>query len=63
MEMHYNKVVICGVDTSKLTVLTEKEKQEFIDSIQNTANGDRQGDHFRTAPRRRAMPREKILPR
>lgn len=48
-------------DSSK--VMTEKEKQEFIDSIQNTANGDRQGDHFRTAPRRRAMPREKILPR
>lgn len=28
--MHYNKVVICGVDTSKLTVLSEKEKVELL---------------------------------
>ena len=31
--MHYNKVVICGVDTSKLTVLTEKEKIELLKAM------------------------------
>ena len=28
--MHYNKVDICGVDTSKLEVLSENEKQELL---------------------------------
>ncbi len=28
--MQYNKVEICGVNTSKLTVLTEKEKMELL---------------------------------
>ncbi len=28
--MHYNKVDICGVDTSKLKVLSEDEKQELL---------------------------------
>lgn len=28
--MQYNKVEICGVNTSKLTVLTEKEKDELL---------------------------------
>lgn len=36
--MHYNKVVICGVDTSKLTVLTEREK---IDLLKAMNGGDR----------------------
>lgn len=33
MGVHYNKVVICGVDTSKLTVLTEKEKIELLKAM------------------------------
>lgn len=32
--MNYNKVEICGVDTSKLKVLTEKEKRELLDLMQ-----------------------------
>ena len=28
--MHFNKVEICGIDTSKLKVLTEKEKTELL---------------------------------
>ena len=28
--MHYNKVEICGIDTSKLKVLSEKEKNELL---------------------------------
>ena len=28
--MQYNKVEICGVNTSKLKVLTEKEKMELL---------------------------------
>ena len=38
MDVHYNKVVICGVDTSKLTVLTEREK---IDLLKAMNGGDR----------------------
>lgn len=30
--MHYNKVEICGIDTAKLKVLTEKEKTELLKS-------------------------------
>ena len=33
--MHYNKVEICGIDTSKLKVLTEKEKTELLRRIKN----------------------------
>ena len=35
--MYYNKVEICGINTSKLTVLKEKEKIELLKKI-------RQGD-------------------
>ena len=28
--MYYNKVEICGIDTSKLKVLKEKEKNELL---------------------------------
>lgn len=28
--MHYNKVEICGVDTSKLKTLTSEEKRELL---------------------------------
>ena len=31
--MQYNKVVICGVNTSKLKVLTEKEKTELLKRV------------------------------
>ena len=31
--MHYNKVEICGVDTSKLPVLKEKEKEELLKKV------------------------------
>lgn len=33
--MTYNKVVICGVDTSKLKVLKESEKIELLKKIEN----------------------------
>lgn len=33
--MHYNKVEICGVNTSKLTVLTEKEKEELLKKVKS----------------------------
>ena len=33
--MQYNKVSICGVDTSKLTVMKEKEKEELLVKIKN----------------------------
>lgn len=33
--MQYNKVSICGVDTSKLTVLKEKEKMELLIKARN----------------------------
>ncbi len=33
--MYYNKVEICGIDTSKLKVLTEKEKIELLTLAQN----------------------------
>ena len=33
--MQYNKVEICGVNTAKLTVLTEKEKRELLHIIRN----------------------------
>lgn len=31
--MHYNKVEICGVNTSKLKVLSDEEKKELLDRI------------------------------
>ena len=33
--MHYNKVEICGLDTSKLKVLSEKEKTALLMKIKN----------------------------
>lgn len=37
--MYYNKVVICGLDTSKLKVLTAEEKAELL---KRCKNGDRE---------------------
>ena len=31
--LHYNKVEICGIDTSKLKVLSEKEKNELLKKV------------------------------
>ena len=36
--MYINKVVICGVDTSKLPILKEKEKEELLKSVKNGSN-------------------------
>lgn len=36
--MHYNKVEISGVNTSKLTVLKEKEKMELLKKIRETGD-------------------------
>ncbi len=36
--MHFNKVEICGIDTSKLKVLSEKEKTELL---KKTKQGDK----------------------
>ena len=33
--MQYSKVEICGVDTSKLKVLKEKEKIELLKKVRN----------------------------
>ena len=33
--MHYNKVEICGVNTSELKVLKESEKRELLNTIRN----------------------------
>ncbi len=33
--MNYNKVEICGVNTSKLKVLTEKEKRALLTQMKN----------------------------
>ena len=33
--MYYNKVEICGIDTSKLKVLSEKEKNELLIKVKN----------------------------
>ena len=37
--MYNNKVIICGVDTSKLPLLKEKEKEELL---KKTKSGDKQ---------------------
>ena len=36
--MYNNKVLICGVDTSKLPLLKEKEKEEEIDVVNNKSD-------------------------
>ena len=36
--MHYNKVEICGIDTSKLKVLSEKEKNELLKKVKQGDN-------------------------
>ena len=33
--MYNNKVVICGVDTSKLPLLKEKEKEKLLREVKN----------------------------
>ena len=40
--MYYNKVEICGINTSKLTVLKEKEKIELLKKIRQGAQKARQ---------------------
>lgn len=40
--MHYNKVEICGVNTSKLKVLTEDEKKDLLSRFKNGDNKARQ---------------------
>ncbi len=39
--MHYNKVEICGVNTSKLKVLTENEKKELLKKMKNGSKKER----------------------
>ncbi len=41
--MHYTRVEICGVDTTKLKVLKEAEKMELLKKIKE--NGDRKARH------------------
>ena len=33
--MNYNKVKICGINTSELNLLTEKEKIELLKHVKN----------------------------
>lgn len=40
--MHYNKVEICGIDTSKLKVLSEKEKNELLKKVKNGDQNSRE---------------------
>ncbi|MBQ5347342.1 MAG: RNA polymerase sporulation sigma factor SigG [Ruminococcus sp.] len=39
--MQYNKVEICGVNTSNLKVLTEKEKKELLNTIKNGTESEK----------------------
>ncbi len=39
--MQYNKVEICGVNTSELTVLTEKEKRALLEKIKNGSKAEK----------------------
>ena len=39
--MQYGKVEICGVNTSTLTVLSEKEKRELLQIIKNGTDSER----------------------
>lgn len=47
--MQYNKVEICGVNTSKLKVLKEAEKRELLEKIKNGT------------PKERAKAREEMI--
>ena len=40
--MYYNKVEICGVNTSNLKVLSDKEKTELLEKVKNGDNDARQ---------------------
>ena len=40
--MYINKVVICGVDTSKLPILKEKEKEELLKQVKAGSKGARE---------------------
>ena len=39
--MQYNKVEICGVNTSQLKVISEKEKRELLNIIRNGSERER----------------------
>lgn len=39
--MQYGKVEICGVNTSKLKVLSEKEKKALLNTIKNGSEEER----------------------
>lgn len=39
--LQYNKVEICGVNTSELTVLTEKEKRALLEKIKNGSGAEK----------------------
>ncbi len=40
--MQYNKVEICGVNTSQLKVLSEKDKKELLETIRNGTEKEKQ---------------------
>jgi RNA polymerase sporulation-specific sigma factor len=40
--MYKNKVIICGVDTSKLPILKEKEKERLLKEVKNGNNSARE---------------------
>ena len=40
--MYKSKVVICGVDTSKLPILKEKEKEELLKKVKGGDNSARE---------------------
>lgn len=39
--MRYNKVEICGINTSKLKVLNEKEKRELLIKARNGTESEK----------------------
>ena len=41
IDMQYNKVEICGVNTAKLKVLNEKEKRKLLDKIKNGSENEK----------------------
>ena len=42
--MHYNKVEICGVNTSKLKTLSDEEKKEAVAAVSGAVANEIAGD-------------------
>ncbi len=45
--MQYSKVEICGVNTSKLKVLSESRKRELMETIVNGSETEKKLENFK----------------